>query len=102
MTYSQQLGKIIASLSYDEIPVSVIHKLKTCLLYGTTMSVTASDDRALLDAVVEMHCAPGKAKTLVLPLQLTAADAAYIDAYRICSRGQMTPLLTSWHTLVVL
>lgn len=88
MTYSQQLGKIIASLSYDDIPEPVIYKLKTCLLYGTTMSVTASDDRALLDAVVELHSAPGKAKTMVLPLQLTAADAAYIDAYRMCSRGQ--------------
>ena len=88
MTYSQQLAQIIANLRYEDIPVPVIQKLKTCLLYGTTMSVTAADDRSLLEAVVQMHSAPGQAKTIVLPLQLRAADAAYVDAYRMCSRGQ--------------
>jgi 2-methylcitrate dehydratase PrpD len=88
MTYSQQLGQIISGLRYEDIPAPVIQKLKTCLLYGTTMSVTAADDRALLEAVVQMHSAPGQAKTIVLPLQLRAADAAYVDAYRMCSRGQ--------------
>ena len=88
MTYTQQLGQIIANLSYDDIPSPVVDKLKTCLLYGLTMSVTASDDPAMLAAVLDMHSAPGTAKTTLLPLQRSAADAAYIDAYRMCSRGQ--------------
>ena len=33
MTYSQQLAQIIADLRYEDIPVAVIQKLKTSLLY---------------------------------------------------------------------
>jgi len=88
LTYSQDLAQKIASLDFEAIPFVVIEKLKTCLLYGLSMSACAAEDQQLLDAVLGSFHSPGSVRTLVYPMALSAPDAAFVGGFRMCARGQ--------------
>lgn len=87
-SYTEILGARIAGLEYDDIPPAVREKLQTCLLYGLVMAVTASGIDTLESAALAANDAPGDAGTLVSGHLRSAADAAYVNALRMCSRGQ--------------
>jgi 2-methylcitrate dehydratase PrpD len=87
-SHTEILGAHIAALNYDDIPPAIQQKLKTCLLYGLVMAVTASGIDTLERAALAANDAPGDANTLVSGYRRSAADASYVNALRMCSRGQ--------------
>ena len=88
MSHTDILGGRIAGLQFEAIPAEVIDKLKTCLLYGMAMAATAGARDPLELAVHAANEAPGRARVLASGLSRSAADAAYINAFRMCARGQ--------------
>jgi len=87
-SHTEILGEHIAALDPRAIPSSISEKLKTCLLYGLVMAVTAPDIENLERAASAAHDAPGDARAFVSGRRRAAADAAYVNALRMCSRGQ--------------
>ncbi|OWT56170.1 MmgE/PrpD family protein [Candidimonas nitroreducens] len=88
MSYSDTIAARAAGLQFEDIPEQVLAKLKTCMLYGMVMAASAGARDELETAVLCSNAAPGPARTLVSNLERSAADAAYINAFRMCSRGQ--------------
>lgn len=88
MSHTEVLGEQIAGLQFEAIPEAVRARLKTCLLYGMVMAATAGPRDSLETAVRLANDAPGPAQVLASDLCRSAADAAYINAFRMCARGQ--------------
>lgn len=88
MTLIESLGAQVAALRYEDIPAKVIDKLRTCVLYGVSMAAANEHESEELRIVRAVHNAPGPVRTLVAPLHLSAADAAFANAALMCSRGQ--------------
>lgn len=87
-SHTEILGENIAALELCSVPPAIAERLKTCLLYGLVMAVTAPDIECLERAASAAHDAPGNTHTLVAGKRRAAADAAYVNALRMCSRGQ--------------
>lgn len=88
-SHTEILGERIAELGAAPLPPAIVEKLRTCLLYGLVMAVTAPPDIEILErAASAAHDAPGNARILVSGQRRAPADAAYVNALRMCSRGQ--------------
>ncbi|AVJ29245.1 hypothetical protein CLM73_20190 [Achromobacter spanius] len=87
-SHTEILGERIAALALTPLPHAIVDKLKTCLLYGLVMAVTAPDIETLEHAAAAAHDAPGDARTFLTGQRRAPADAAYVNALRMCSRGQ--------------
>ncbi len=87
-SHTEILGERIAAIDLATLPPAIVGKLKTCLLYGLVMAVTAPDIETLERAVSAAHDAPGNARLFVSGQLRAPADAAYVNALRMCSRGQ--------------
>jgi len=88
MTLIESLGAQVAALRYEDIPVKVIEKLRTCVLYGISMAAANQQESEELRIVRSVYNSPGPVRTLIAPLHLSAADAAFANAALMCSRGQ--------------
>ncbi len=87
-SHTEILGECIAALGVDPLPHAIVEKLKACLLYGLVMAVTAPGIETLEHAAAAAHDGPGDARTFLSGQLRAPADAAYVNALRMCSRGQ--------------
>lgn len=90
MTYTHQLGELVADLRYEDIPETVLEKLKTCLLYTLCMAAANPRISKGLASGRAVYNAPGVSTPFMETekRRLAPPDAAWLNAYLSCSRGQ--------------
>jgi len=88
MSYTEQVGRLISGLCFEDIPDAVVAKLKTCLLYGLSMAAASPQRSSGMAAARAVIGGTGESTVFCRPEYLSARDAAWLNAYVACARGQ--------------